>query len=622
MQRDEEIQRLFLSPEILNKWDFNSIEFNKHPKIQKNGLTLLGYHLILISSYHLKFNVDIDKLIRFLFQVQESYHDSNPYHNKDHACDVMFNTYWLLKHCRLLNVNLNEFEQFICVLAAAVHDVDHSGKNNSFHQRTHSNLAMRYNDISILENHHISYAFRLMSQEPNCNWITELNCKQQVLTREYFIRFILGTDMNQHKKHILHLKKLSKIIQMNKKTGTVIEQKNNDFEYDESDSDDDDTSDVYKLSDTEQASLLESVLHLADISNGLKCQSYSIVWAKRVIEEFRLQGDLEKELFGIENALLFSRIHPLEKSQIGWLKYVLLPYVEYFLPILPELSSLQYRNGCENLENWKTFSERYEKLIWIKSKNIQNKTHACINLKYIQMIINLEKDKKIKEKYWNSSDWNFNGVEFNLDTKMNGIVLLCYHLIIKYSFHVLFTIDVEKLITYLYFVQQKYNEYNKYYVTCMIYNTDWLLNNCQLLNNCLSDFDKFMCIILSVVYNIDHNTEQSSILKNHHLSYAYRLILQSKVMVNVDEMEEAEDVMMDFDWFQNLDEKYMKIASQYLIKYKLNTHMTKHKHHQNQIQTLLQSLKLVKNNELFFMFSYFYFLFFIFFNIFQSGCQQ
>ena len=47
------------------------------------------------------------------------------------------------------------------MVGALVHDVGHPGLNNNYQIMTNSPLAVRYNDRSVLENHHCSLAFTL-----------------------------------------------------------------------------------------------------------------------------------------------------------------------------------------------------------------------------------------------------------------------------------------------------------------------------------------------------------------------------------------------------------------------------------------------------------------------------
>ena len=60
------------------------------------------------------------------------------------------------------------------LFAAAVHDFEHTGTTNNFHVQTKSRLAMIYNDRSVLENHHLSVAFRLL-QNPDIDILMGLS---------------------------------------------------------------------------------------------------------------------------------------------------------------------------------------------------------------------------------------------------------------------------------------------------------------------------------------------------------------------------------------------------------------------------------------------------------------
>jgi hypothetical protein len=51
---------------------------------------------------------------------------------------------------------LNDLEIFVLLLAALCHDVDHPGLNNAFLSASNDPLAIRYNDLSVLESHHAS----------------------------------------------------------------------------------------------------------------------------------------------------------------------------------------------------------------------------------------------------------------------------------------------------------------------------------------------------------------------------------------------------------------------------------------------------------------------------------
>ena len=58
----------------------------------------------------------------------------------------------------------DELMMLACYIAAAIHDFEHGGVNNDFLIQTRDRLAVTYNDISPLENHHLAAAARLMSE--------------------------------------------------------------------------------------------------------------------------------------------------------------------------------------------------------------------------------------------------------------------------------------------------------------------------------------------------------------------------------------------------------------------------------------------------------------------------
>ena len=75
------------------------------------------------------------------------------------------------------------------VFAAAIHDVDHPGLTNQFLINTSSELAIMYNDESVLENHHLAVAFKLL-QNPDCDIFVNLTKKQRQTLRKMVIDMV------------------------------------------------------------------------------------------------------------------------------------------------------------------------------------------------------------------------------------------------------------------------------------------------------------------------------------------------------------------------------------------------------------------------------------------------
>ena len=55
---------------------------------------------------------------------------------------------------------MSDLEIFTSLIAAIIHDFDHTGTTNNFHINSGSGLALLYNDRAVLENHHVSAFFR------------------------------------------------------------------------------------------------------------------------------------------------------------------------------------------------------------------------------------------------------------------------------------------------------------------------------------------------------------------------------------------------------------------------------------------------------------------------------
>ena len=68
-----------------------------------------------------------------------------------------------------------------------------------------SELALMYNDESVLENHHLAVAFKLL-QSPDCDIFANLNKKQRQTLRKMVIDMVLATDMSKHMSLLADLK--------------------------------------------------------------------------------------------------------------------------------------------------------------------------------------------------------------------------------------------------------------------------------------------------------------------------------------------------------------------------------------------------------------------------------
>lgn len=150
------------------------------------------------------------------------------------------------------------------ILAGACHDVDHPGVNNIFLIESRDKLAIRYNDVSVLENHHVALSFDILqSENGKYNMFENLDQETFKRVRKLMIGAILATDMSNHLSKLAVFK--SKIL-------------SNDFDA--------------KSTDNKKI-CAEWIFHLADISNSSKPFKICQKWTDLLFVEFFDQGDRE-----------------------------------------------------------------------------------------------------------------------------------------------------------------------------------------------------------------------------------------------------------------------------------------------------------------------------------------
>ena len=60
---------------------------------------------------------------------------------------------------------LDNMDFFSMILSGSIHDFEHPGYNNMYLVNSKHKFALRYNDISVLENHHVAASFKLLNQK-------------------------------------------------------------------------------------------------------------------------------------------------------------------------------------------------------------------------------------------------------------------------------------------------------------------------------------------------------------------------------------------------------------------------------------------------------------------------
>lgn len=129
--------------------------------------------LALVSTFRIEPTV----LQCYIDTIADKYR-SIPYHNFYHAFDVAHSCYRLVRKTSVMTV-IKEFEALSLLLAALGHDADHPGNDNQFEVDSSSPLALCYNDISVLENHHAATTFSVLKRK---SYLLLCVCSFSILT--------------------------------------------------------------------------------------------------------------------------------------------------------------------------------------------------------------------------------------------------------------------------------------------------------------------------------------------------------------------------------------------------------------------------------------------------------
>eukprot|EP00736_Rhodelphis_marinus_P003539 Rmarinus@m.23382 len=170
-----------------------------HPtEHNKSDLESIGIRMFELLGLVDALKMPMPKLRRFFHAVSTKY-QYVPYHNFNHATQVLQQTFHSIVECQK-EYEFTRIELLVLATAALCHDVDHQGIANSRIVHNHDYLALLYNDISPLEMHHTSTTFRLLTR-PDMNFLETLPEEDYLKFRNWTVKLILATDMAHHNAH-------------------------------------------------------------------------------------------------------------------------------------------------------------------------------------------------------------------------------------------------------------------------------------------------------------------------------------------------------------------------------------------------------------------------------------
>ncbi|KAK2151522.1 hypothetical protein LSH36_361g08013 [Paralvinella palmiformis] len=191
-------------------------------------------------------------------------------------------------------------------------------------------LAVRYNDISPLENHHCAVAFQILSN-PETNIFGNVSLSTFKRIRLGLITLILATDMATHN-NILESFKLK--------------------------------LDSFDFSKEDHITAIKMVLiKCCDISNEVRPFEVSEPWVDCLLEEYFNQSDIEKKK-GLPVAPFMDREKVTKPAaQIGFIKFVLLPMFETVAELFPEINGhlvKQLKDALEKYQLMKALNDEHK----------------------------------------------------------------------------------------------------------------------------------------------------------------------------------------------------------------------------------------------------------------------
>ncbi|KAK5967390.1 calcium/calmodulin-dependent 3' 5'-cyclic nucleotide phosphodiesterase 1A, partial [Trichostrongylus colubriformis] len=179
----------------VNSWSFNPFHLNEVS--EGHALKFVGFELFNRYGFMDRFKIPLLALENYLHALEHGYSKhNNPYHNVVHAADVTQSSHFMLTQTGLAN-SLGDLELLAVIFGALIHDYEHTGHTNNFHIQSGSNIALLYNDRSVLENHHVSACFRLMKEDDK-NIFSHLTRDEFRELRNMVIEIVLATDMSTH----------------------------------------------------------------------------------------------------------------------------------------------------------------------------------------------------------------------------------------------------------------------------------------------------------------------------------------------------------------------------------------------------------------------------------------
>lgn len=255
----------------------------------------------------------------------------NTFHNFKHGVTVMNVCYFFLKEGNL-SLYFDSLSVAALMFSSLMHDIGHTGRSNRFEENSRSQLAVVYNDSSILEMYHASLSFKILLHQDN-NIFKSMDKEDYFIFRKYVIKGILSTDIKFHVSDLETFK--AKIDNTNFKPYVT-------------------------SADISDFLLLFGVLvHCADLYTPTKTYPFSIEWARLLNNEFTNQVKEEMAL-GLPVTPWYSKLEDtieMAKSEKSFIIKVVRPLWTEVDRFFEGKLSRQINNLDSNFMHWDSIEQ-------------------------------------------------------------------------------------------------------------------------------------------------------------------------------------------------------------------------------------------------------------------------
>ena len=317
-QGESEVNSALLS--IGRAWNFNI-----WPVFEQCGhsASLVGSYIFTKWEFSTHYGLN-ERKMNACFRKIETEYRNNPFHNACHAADVCHSLLYFINHSDIIR-NISGMDLLSSLLAALGHDIGHPGLTNRYLVITQDDLAVTYNDTSILENMHAARLFSILKEEDS-NLLQDIPVDDVRIIRKLIIEMILETDMSKHFASVGRFRSISK------KPGINYSKQEDKF------------------------FCLAFALKCADAGYSAKSIEIHVEWTQRAVEELFLQGDLEREK-GLEISAYCDRSSmDVPNSQETFLNVICKPMYETWTDFLKseEICYNCKEQLLKNLDYWKS----------------------------------------------------------------------------------------------------------------------------------------------------------------------------------------------------------------------------------------------------------------------------